>query len=257
MNVTSKMSTAITLAGAILCFFAGCGNDNADSANEDGLRFVIYGLADGSEYESEVRVFNQEDKMVLDSTAEFECKTGSLDLEQVRVAAFCQCLGKLAEFLCSEYRIDQDEDDDSANITRASTSGRIGNFYIDKRVVNMEEEHRTRLRSTTKISDGGDLSVVIRTTHVYDERKDEVSFESDVDIPLGFTVEEFQGLLSNSGVSIDIMYEQAGFDGFPMNSSARFSSDSKDVVSSVRQLLAKNGGNCRYMVRIHFRQKGN
>lgn len=31
----------------------------------------------------------------------------------------------------------------------------------------------------------------------------------------------------------------------------------KDVVSLVKQLLAKNGGTCRYKVCIHFRPRGN
>ena len=246
-------------ACAISFLTAGCGDDSADLANEDGLRFVIFDSADRSEYEPGVRVFGQDDQMELDSTAEFECKTGSLDLEQVRVAAFCQCLATLAEFLNADFA--GDKTDDSTNVAKSSTSCHIGNFYVDTRTVLTEEEksnlQRNRTcRSTTTISDGGSLSIVVRTTSEHDAKTGD-SFESDVDMPLGFTVEKLLESLTNSGVSLEILYEQAEFDGFPMNSSARGSSDSKDVVSSVRQLLAKKGGICRYTVCIIFRKKGN
>ena len=245
-------------AGAISLLTAGCGNDNADSANEDGLRFVVYGSTDGSESESGVRVFSQEDKMELDSTAEFECQTGSLDLEQVRVAAFCECLATLASFLNAEDI--NEESDGSTSVTKMSTSCRIGDFQVDSRCAWTKEKlpsRRTRIRrSKTKISDGGDISVVIRTTSKHDTVAGD-SIESDVDMPPGFTVEKFLGLLSKSGASFDTLYEQIEFEGLDLNRSMRVSPDSKDVVSLVKQLLAKNGGTCRYKVCIHFRPRGN
>lgn len=257
-TMINRMSFVCALAGVVLCFCAGCGNDSADSENEDSLCFVIYDSADRLEYEPGVRVFSQEDKMELDSTAEFECETGNLDLEQVRVAAFCQCLAALAGFLNAE--IFAEESGDCTNDIKTSTSCRIGAFQIDSMSAETTEKtpsRRTQIHSSeTMISDGGDISVVIRTFSEHDTVEGD-SIESEVDMPLGFTVEKFLGLLSKSGASFDILYEQIEFESFDLNRSMRVSPDSKDVVSLVKQLLAKNGGTCRYKVCIHFRPRGN